>query len=351
MTVAEYRSVFERHPRLTLGAVLVLLTSSIAGVTEFLLPDSASPFTTIAKVERHVRLRELPPDLVWIAVPSEEQLSGSDGLVRREYSVRTDDAGFMMPSRIHDAPDLTIIFLGGSTTECVYNDETKRWPYQVGRLIEQQTGLRINAINGGKGGSHSLHSITVLLSKVIPLEPDFVVLMHNINDFAHLLHHRSYWNRDSERSIVISRPVNQPPLTQLALFAKSIRNATIPKIYFTVKRLFGQQLTTAWHDNAPFAPVPTSGKVALTDTQFRKSLRTFVAIARIWGCIPVLMTQSNRLGDEGDRDSSLAWMAVRQRSEEIGLGYGEFKRQYDQFNQAVRQVATEERRPADRPRS
>ena len=47
----------------------------------------------------------------------------SDSLAQKPYVLRVDRQGFIMPSKIHDHPDLTIAFLGGSTTECIYVDE------------------------------------------------------------------------------------------------------------------------------------------------------------------------------------------------------------------------------------
>ena len=56
---------------------------------------------------------------------------------QKPYVLRVDRQGFIMPSKIHDHPDLTIAFLGGSTTECIYVDEDNRFPYLVGRLLER----------------------------------------------------------------------------------------------------------------------------------------------------------------------------------------------------------------------
>ena len=66
----------------------------------------------------------------------------SDGLEQKPYVLRVDRQGFIMPAKIHDHPDLTIAFLGGSTTECTYVDEDQRFPYLVGRLLERRPTSR-----------------------------------------------------------------------------------------------------------------------------------------------------------------------------------------------------------------
>ena len=47
-------------------------------------------------------------------------------------------------------------------------------------LVDLLTGLEINSFNGGRWGNNSLHSINILLNKVIHMSPDVVLMMHNI---------------------------------------------------------------------------------------------------------------------------------------------------------------------------
>jgi hypothetical protein len=67
-------------------------------------------------------------------------------------------------------------------------------------LLEKKSGLRVNAYNAAMAGNNSLHSINILLNKVIPLQPNIVFMMHNINDLAILLHEDSYWNKNKYKS-------------------------------------------------------------------------------------------------------------------------------------------------------
>jgi hypothetical protein len=119
-----------------------------------------------------------------VDVPPDLALRTSDGLEQKPYQVRTDADGFMLPYNIYDKPDLTLVFLGGSTVACIYVDEDQRFPHLAGQLLEQKTGKKITSINSGVGGNNSLHSIDVLLNKIIPIKPDVVVMMHNINDLV-----------------------------------------------------------------------------------------------------------------------------------------------------------------------
>ena len=107
-----------------------------------------------------------------------------------------------MPSRVHADPQLTLVFLGGSTTECYWVDEESRFPALAGKLLGDRIGKRVNSLNAGVSGANTLHMLYVLLSKVIPLRPDVVVLMENVNDVNMMLFTGSYWSDHRTRSVI-----------------------------------------------------------------------------------------------------------------------------------------------------
>ena len=67
------------------------------------------------------------------------------------------------------------------------------------------SGLSVRGINAAKAGNNSMHSLLLLIGKVIPRRPDYVVLMHNVNDLAQLRRHGGYWNADPGRALVQQR--------------------------------------------------------------------------------------------------------------------------------------------------
>ncbi len=158
--------------------------------------------------------------------------------------LRVDRQGFIMPSKVHDHPDLTIAFLGGSTTECTYVDEDNRFPYLAGRLIEQQTGLKVNSYNAGRSGNNTLHCLNILLNKVVNLKPDIVVLMENINDLAILMYEKTYWNTNPSRSPIQERlPTFKTVGQDLRQTFYLVRDLTFPNLSRELKKLspFGPQ--------------------------------------------------------------------------------------------------------------
>ena len=73
-----------------------------------------------------------------------------------------------------------------------------------------------NSYNSGVSGNNTLHSIDILLNKAIPLEPDIVVLMQNINDLIILLFEGDFWNHNPYRGVIVQEIVVPPsPLTKI----------------------------------------------------------------------------------------------------------------------------------------
>ncbi|MDO9084096.1 MAG: hypothetical protein Q7U56_12530, partial [Humidesulfovibrio sp.] len=144
---------------ITFGIILVLFV--LVGFLYKVVLDEAN-----RGIERFIVLREPRPHQDISKHPAKELLESADGLVDRAYRLRVDKDGYIIPSRVHEKADLSIVFLGGSTTECHYMNEEERFPYIVGRRLEQMTGLRINSYNSGMAGNNSLHSVFLLQGKV-----------------------------------------------------------------------------------------------------------------------------------------------------------------------------------------
>jgi hypothetical protein len=234
----------ERNPKKVISALVLLVIGGLAVVTEWLLARKNHGLINPAGIQRSIKLREFNPLYRDVLVPSQEAMRTSDGLVQKPFMVRVDRQGFIMPAKIHDHPDLTIAFLGGSTTECVYVDEDNRFPYLAGRLLERQTRLKVNSYNAGRSGNNTLHCINVLLNKVVNLKPDLVVLMENINDLAILMYDKTYWNDHPSRSPLIEKPPNFKTVGQdLEQTFHLVRDLTFPNLSRELKKLspFGRQ--------------------------------------------------------------------------------------------------------------
>lgn len=251
--------------------------------------------------ERHIRLREIKPNSKIYREPAQQYQT----LETKKYLLQTDSDGFIKPSQIHNNPDLQIFFLGGSTTECEMIDEKYRFPYLAGRILEDKLKIKVNSDNGAKSGNNSLHSINILLNKLMPFNPDIVVMMHNINDLSTLFYEGTYWNKNK----VIA------PITC------DLKN----KSHYTKQDQWS--LSKDWQERV--LNDPSQAQKMILD--FKQNLKIFIAITKAKNITPVLMTQANRIENDPD--------FTNERGEKASKLY---QQQYIKFNQAIRDVAKQE---------
>ncbi len=325
---------FERNPVKTLFLFFLLALLGLMTVTEKILASRSQRYRT--DVKRYIRLRDYLPSYCLSFTPTEDDLKKSDTLVKRAYKFRTDENGLVMPSKIHDHPDVTLVFLGGSTTMCTYMDEEKRFPYLVGRLLEKRSHRKVNSYNAGVAGNSSLHSNNILYNKLFPLKPDVVIMMHNINDLNVLLYEKSYWNSHPTLSPILEvRPLNY-------FRPKEIVTLLIPNLYEALKNMERvvrhKFFSKAKQADDEFRDI--RGKKIVIDppqllSQFNRNLQTFINLCRAWDIVPVLMTMENRLKENPD---AIIAQQMSGFSRNTGISYKEYKEIFDWFNQAIREV-------------
>ena len=326
---------FENNPRKTLTVFIFILLLGIAAGMEYVLSlKNMDRLRYNAGIKRAISLREHHPFAVQEIYPDKVfQEMHLQHRFKEKYLVRIDADGFIIPSRKHEHPDATIVFLGASTTECLFNAENVRFPYFAGELMEKETGLKVNTFNGGRGGNNSLHSINILLNKVVPMAPDVVVMMHNMNDLVILLLEKSYWNANPKRS----------PLTTLKNKIRTreligqVLERWIPEIVFEFKRWAAKRMRIRGVRNE-FKHL--HGRQIVVNRErlvkdFQSNLSTVISICNIRGIQPVLMTQASRLTEKPDAFVK-KWAAQFQQN--YGVAYQEFKDLFDLFNQTVREI-------------
>lgn len=301
------KNLFEQHPKITLLALNLLvlfLVFLVIKIDIFRDSPTETRYSLYDKLEygircqgkRFINLRENSPNLHESRTPPYDKT--------QKYKFETDENGFVKPSKIHEDSDLNIFFLGGSTTECEMVDEPYRFPYLVGRILEEKTGKKINSYNGGKSGNNSIHSINNLLNKVAPLDPKIIIRMENINDISTLLYEATYWNRNISRS-------------NLACFSK--KNSGLRKF------------KNEW-ENSPFRDqILNKNHQEKIKAEQRKILTLFISITKALGAKPVLMTQANKITNNPD-------LIVKEGDEKFNQTYRQL---YSDFQQITRDVARE----------
>ena len=201
---------FEKRPKTTVGILLIVVLVLLVSVSEWWLTlDQDKTMVrggdSLPNPNRHLALREWSPWSVFEFAPPDMRRTHSHESIPQTYLLETDQDGFIEPGRLHAEPDLVIAFLGGSTTECLYVTPEQRFPFRVGRLLEERLSVRVNTLNAAKSGGNTMHSMLTLMGKVLPLKPDVVVLMQNANDLAVLARPGGYWTNHSDFALVRTR--------------------------------------------------------------------------------------------------------------------------------------------------
>ncbi len=327
------QNYIERNPKKILIASILILLLLVIMIAEYSL-KTAYPEKVVnyGSQERYIRLRERNPEFHAYVYPARNEMQYIDGLDSGNKLLRTDRNGFIMPSNIHKDPDINIVFLGGSTTEGEFVDENNRFPYVVGRTIEEKTGLKVNSFNSGMYGNNTLHTINILLNKIVPMKPDIAIMMHNINDLSILMHEQTHWNSNSTRS----------PIATINYYSgalRKIKNATIPnlsrELKFHINSVFSSNLSLdEFHNTRDIKLIVSPDKII---EQFERNLRLFVSICKIYNITPILMTQFNRFSEEPDK---VVLDSIRHPLKKFGMTYEEYRALYNALNASIINIAS-----------
>ena len=192
--------------------------------------------------------------------------------------MRTDARSYILPSGRFEHPDATIVFIGGSTTECSAVEEQLRFPALVSTLLEQY-GLHVNSLNSGRAGNTMHDALNILLNHVAEDRPDAVVLMHAANDIGMLYHAGSYRPRMGGQltPLLVGKWLLQVASKHSALAARLRSALSSGRVHKPGD--FGRRGSLE-RERLPLARKP-----------YLWRLRGFVALARAFEIEPVLMTQ------------------------------------------------------------
>jgi lysophospholipase L1-like esterase len=324
-------SWFHRNPKKTLVIFTLFFMLAITYAAEKYLEfrNHREGIVVSQEVERrYVKLREYRPGSRLLMAFPRDYLPYTDNIFTKKYRLDIDKNGFIMPSKIYDHPDKVIVFLGGSTTECMFVDPDHRFPYLVGRILEKETGEKINSYNGGMSGNNSLHAIDLLINKVIPLHPQVVVFMEDINDLSTLLYERTYWNKHTVRSPLETIKKKQ-------MLGKFLKELLIPDLNEAYRNLRAMLASKPQDEFAAARGKKLKFDKGQLVHKFAMNLQALVSICKAYGIIPVLMTQENRVTEYPD---PVVAAYLNRYGNETGISYAQVRELYDAFNETIREV-------------
>jgi lysophospholipase L1-like esterase len=200
--------------------------------------------------------------------------------------------------------------VGGSTTECFYLDdrETPTSVLQDELNRRGQEGLRFKVYNAGKAGDASSDHISMIVHRIVHLEPDMIIVLSGVNDLI-----LSMSGKDCLHFLPPS-----PDRSELGLLCKlMLTEFQIPRrLYYLTPRSREQiqrdipvrsniREKVSFREHAPRSDSPPR----IDPTEYRVNLMTIAGVAKAQGIQLVLVTQPSTWNSKVDADASgWQWM-------------------------------------------
>jgi lysophospholipase L1-like esterase len=187
------------------------------------------------------------------------------------------------------AGELRIIALGGSTTEDLWNAEGIHWPWVLEQELHERGMSQVRVYNSANSAYSTAHDVVRLAFDVPTFEPDYVLVMHNINDLTVTY----YAAREG-------KPVDAHYRVKYAIdrYTGVIRENDVVLSRFW--RLLRDRLERLLPDEPP--PDPEDYDLAAGKAIFERNLLTLAALAKAHGIEPIFLTMpftdSRELYDE-----------------------------------------------------
>jgi|TARA_B110000438_G_scaffold296984_1_gene342563 lysophospholipase L1-like esterase len=301
--------------------------------------------TSLTKgTDRSIVLREINPNQYASIRPNNNYMKDVENLEQINYEINIDENGFIANGNLKTSnSEIKILFLGGSTTETLFVPEKSRFPSVIERNLRSELDQTVNVYNGGVSGNHSMHSVFILLAKGIPLEPNYAVLMHNINDFALLSKTESYWEAPKSRSLVVKNvdgnftTIEDSSRNILFNIIKTAKDSLAPNLYTYLRPRLFADIQFHRDEFEGFSKNFNDLDIDKVEQQFRSSITSFIKLSRAWNIEPILMTQANRI--DPNLEYFQKWFIRYQRGV---MTAREFSDVYKRLNEVIREIALQE---------
>src|SRR5215475_4876455 len=297
---------------------LAIVTSLIClAALEFALRRIApvqDPFAEMkvprADINQYIK-SEFPKHLRLVTEP-EEGLPGMRGpnvFTTNNMGFRGDD--LIMPK---PANEFRIFMVGGSTTECLYLDDRNA----VTRVLQNELNqtpaghLTVKVYNAGKSGDAIDDHLSMIVHRIVQLQPDMIILFAGINDLTRAINNYDYLH------------YVQPAPYDRFRYAKYLATESqiVRRFYYLFNRTSPNvtQVFQEIHLNSQFREkvrlcnsLPVSNEQPRVDQNaFLNNLKTIAGVAQAHGIKLVLMTQQTTWNgpDNGER-KDWQWLICR----------------------------------------
>lgn len=275
--------------------------------------------------------RVWPPGLRRVFDTDPDVMPGISGAAHFDV----DSRGYRAAERPAN-PTLSLLAVGGSTTECRYLDTGETWPELVARGLEGRLGASVWSANAGRSGRNTREHVLLLEHLADLGDFDLVIFLIGSNDLLLRLMQDRDWREDEPDSRAQrARHVRRSFAVHPARFEDGwlARSRLWRRVVSPLKaRLRGEQrqsdagdLYVRWRRHRRESPYRRDELPDLTAAlaEYRRNVEQLVALARASGVRPVLLTQPALWSaDLAPADEALLWMGgIGNHQEEAGAVY------------------------------
>lgn len=221
-------------------------------------------------ISREINFKENRPFSEFKINPNQREKNTSPVLKR------TDKYGFILGPEEKSTEEIDFVFLGASNVESENVQENKRFPYLSIKMLNEKLGTSFNSRNAGVGGNLLSTSNLILTTKIININPEYIVLSSSLIDLLYLSKNESYWTGSKKYLININ------PCTSLL---KSIKNYFFPNIWLQLRK-FMVQTDNSGFNKTEFSPLDKERILK----EYGRQLDIFITTCNIYNINPILMT-------------------------------------------------------------
>jgi lysophospholipase L1-like esterase len=228
-----------------------------------------------------------------------EYLKNSFNLENKEYTLITDEDGFIISNEEIKKYDTKIIFFGGSIVEGYASESNFRFPYLVSKNFNNEN-VKVKTLNAGVFANNTFHDLTILLSKGIPQKPNYAILLNGFNDFSQSTKGLYYWSKVNigRKNFLYESDFS---VNFYNILENNFKNLwLLLKINFSSIKLVKDKIYDEFFLQRKTAPdVLHIESIFLND--YQAMLRSFIDICKNNNIEPILMTHPNLLKKNNKR--------------------------------------------------
>ena len=190
---------------------------------------------------------------------------------------QTDKHGFIIGPGDSSKKNIDIVFMGASTVELENVQEDKRFPYLSIKKLNDSLNTNLISRNAGVGGNLLSMTNLLLMTKVVPLNPKYVILSSSMIDMIYLSKNKSYWT-GSKKYLNINNPKTDT--------YKGIKNMFFPNLWLQLRKYRNFTEDLEMFKQSKFSPMDKARIL----NQYEKQLDMFINTCLIYGISPILTT-------------------------------------------------------------